>query len=149
MTPSLNYCTQQCLFCWRAQSSDLKAHRDETKFATSDSPENIANESIKAQLKILSGYKGNPNVNEREVQGGHDAEARGNQPHREATLYPQISELIQAYHKKGFTTFLVINGTNPSTLTTIKEEPTQLYVSVCAPDEATFKRVCRPRTQKA
>jgi tRNA wybutosine-synthesizing protein 1 len=31
----------------------------------------------------------------------------------------------------------------------MKEEPTQLYVSVCAPDEATFKRVCCLQTEKA
>jgi tRNA wybutosine-synthesizing protein 1 len=29
------------------------------------------------------------------------------------------------------------------------EEPTQLYISVCAPDEEAFKQVCRPQIPKA
>src|SRR5208283_881359 len=39
MTPSLYYCTQQCLFCWRAQSGDLQVTWDETKIPKVDSPE--------------------------------------------------------------------------------------------------------------
>ncbi len=39
MSPSLYYCTQQCLFCWRAQSGDLQVTWDETKIPKVDSPE--------------------------------------------------------------------------------------------------------------
>ncbi len=56
------YCTQQCLFCWRAQSGDLKIKWDEMKLPAWDSPEEIMQGSLKAQAKILSGYKGNPNT---------------------------------------------------------------------------------------
>jgi tRNA wybutosine-synthesizing protein 1 len=37
----------------------------------------------------------------------------------------------------------------PKVLENIEEEPTQLYVSVCAPDEKTFIEVCRPQIPKA
>jgi tRNA wybutosine-synthesizing protein 1 len=66
----------------------------------------------------------------------------------EPTLYEHLSELIQVFHRKGFTTFLVSNGTLPQTLAGLDEEPTQLYISVCAPDEQTFKHVCHPQISK-
>jgi len=67
----------------------------------------------------------------------------------EPTLYSHIDELIRIFHKKEFTTFLVSNGTMPSALANLSEEPTQLYISVCAPDEETFKRVCRPQIPRS
>jgi tRNA wybutosine-synthesizing protein 1 len=53
------------------------------------------------------------------------------------------------FHAKGFTTFLVTNGTRPSKLAQLSVEPTQLYVSVCAPNEEVFSRVCRPQMHGA
>ncbi|MEM3442831.1 MAG: 4-demethylwyosine synthase TYW1 [Candidatus Bathyarchaeia archaeon] len=149
MTPALFYCTQQCLFCWRAQNSDLKIKWDETKLPTWDAPETIVEECVKAQLKILSGYKGNKKVNKQKFQEAlrprHAAISLTGEP----TLYGRIGELIQAFHKRGFTTFLVSNGTLPTALAKLDVEPTQLYISVCAPDEETFKMVCRPQIPKA
>ena len=60
MSPSLYYCTQECLFCWRAQSGDLQVTWDEMKIPKIDSPEEIVEGCFKAQEKILTGYKGNP-----------------------------------------------------------------------------------------
>jgi tRNA wybutosine-synthesizing protein 1 len=37
----------------------------------------------------------------------------------------------------------------PSKLANLGEEPTQLYVSVCAPNEETYKNVCQPQIPKA
>jgi tRNA wybutosine-synthesizing protein 1 len=37
----------------------------------------------------------------------------------------------------------------PSKLAELSEEPTQLYVSVCAPNEVVFRRVCRPQVPNA
>jgi tRNA wybutosine-synthesizing protein 1 len=47
------------------------------------------------------------------------------------------------------TTFLVSNGTLPSKLSKLSKEPTQLYVSVCAPNEQVYKQVCRPHFPNA
>ncbi len=119
------------------------------KLPTWNSPEEIVEESIKAQLKILSGYKGNPKANKQKFKEAltprHVAISLTGEP----TLYKPIGELIQAFHKRGFTTFLVSNGTLPSALAKLGGEPTQLYVSVCAPDEEAFKHVCRPQIPKA
>ncbi len=40
--------------------------------------------------------------------------------------------------------FIVTNGTRPDVLGSLGVEPTQLYVSLCAPDEETYRRTCRP-----
>lgn len=144
MTPALFYCTQRCLFCWRAQSGDLQITWEETKLPTWDSPEEIVEGCIKAQLAILSGYKGNPKADPQKLREAlrprHAAISLTGEP----TLYEPIGELIHAFHKRGFTTFLVSNGTVPSALAELSHEPSQLYVSVCAPDKETYRKVCRP-----
>lgn len=149
MTPALFYCTQQCLFCWRAQSGDLGIKWEEMKLPKWDSPEEIAEESIKAQLKILSGYKGNPKTNPQKFKEALTPRHAAISLTGEPTLYEPIRELIQTFHRRGFTTFLVSNGTVPSALAELSEEPTQLYISVCAPNEEAYKQVCRPQIPKA
>jgi tRNA wybutosine-synthesizing protein 1 len=56
----------------------------------------------------------------------------------EPTLYPYLPELVEAFHDRGITTFLVSNGTRPEMLE--RCDPTQLYVSVDAADRRTFQR---------
>jgi tRNA wybutosine-synthesizing protein 1 len=114
-----------------------------------DSPEEIVEGSIKAQLEILSGYKANPKTNQQKLKEALTPKHAAISLTGEPTLYHPIGDLIQVFHKKGFTTFLVTNGTMPMELARLSEEPTQLYVSACAPDEETFKRVCRPQVPKA
>jgi tRNA wybutosine-synthesizing protein 1 len=149
MSPSLFYCTQQCLFCWRAQNGDLQITWDELKLPEWDSPEEIVQGSLKAQDRILSGYKGNLQANPQKLREAltprHVAVSLTGEP----TLYEPLGELLRAFHKRRFTTFLVSNGTMPHKLAELGEEPTQLYISVCAPDEEVFKRVCRPQIPSA
>jgi tRNA wybutosine-synthesizing protein 1 len=145
MTPVLFYCTQRCLFCWRAQSGDFQITWEETKLPKKwDSPEDIVEGCIKAQLDILSGYKGNPKADPQKLREAlrprHAAISLTGEP----TLYEPIGELIHVFHRRGFTTFLVSNGTVPSVLAKLSHEPSQLYVSVCAPNKETHKKVCRP-----
>ena len=144
MTPVLYHCTQRCLFCWRAQSGDLQIFWDETKLPQWDSPEEIVEGCINAQLQILSGYKGNPKANPQKFKEAliprHVAISLTGEP----TLYEPIGDLIGAFHKRGFTTFLVSNGTVPSALAKLSHEPTQLYISLCAPNEEIYNKVCRP-----
>lgn len=149
ITPALFYCTQQCLFCWRAQSGDIGITWDEMKLPKWDLPEEIVQMSIEAQLKILSGYKGNPKTNQKKLKEALTPRQAAISLTGEPTLYRPLGELIQAFHRRGFTTFLVSNGTVPSALAKLSEEPTQLYISVCAPDKETHNRVCRPQISKA
>ena len=149
MTPSLFYCTQQCLFCWRAQSGDLQVTWDEMKLPSLNTPEEIVEGSIKAQEKILTGYKGNPKTNWRKYTEALTPKHVAISLTGEPTLYEPIGELIRTYHQRGFTTFLVSNGTLPARLSKLSQEPTQLYISVCAPNEQVYKRVCRPQMPNA
>jgi len=149
MSPSLFSCSQQCLFCWRAQSGDLQVTWDEMKRPEWDPAEEIMRGCLKAQDAILSGYNGNSKVN-----WGKLAEARipkhvAISLTGEPTLYGPLGELIRVFHNKRLTTFLVSNGTMPSKLSELDEEPTQLYVSVCAPNEKEYNRVCRPHFPEA
>lgn len=144
MSPSLYYCTQHCLFCWRAQSGDLQVTWDEMKMPKLNSPEEIAAGSFKAQEKILTGYKGNPKTDLRKLAEAYTPKQVAISLTGEPTLYPDIGELIRTYHQKGLTTFLVTNGTLPRRLSKLSQEPTQLYISVCGPNEQVYNQVCRP-----
>jgi tRNA wybutosine-synthesizing protein 1 len=149
MSPSLFYCTQQCLFCWRAQNGDLQITWNELKLPEWDSPEEIVQGSLKAQDRILSGYKGNLQASPQRLREAltprHVAISLTGEP----TLYEPLGELLRAFRNREFTTFLVSNGTMPNKLAELGEEPTQLYISVCAPNEDVFKRVCRPQVPDA
>lgn len=137
MTPTL-MCNQRCLFCWRPTEVPVPAPEGW------DSPERIVEESIVCQRKLITGFGGSPNaLKERWLEG--------NEPNNvaislsgEPTFYPYLPELIEEYEKRGFTTFLVTNGTIPEMLA--KVSPSQLYMSLDAPDLETYLRVCQPRS---
>jgi tRNA wybutosine-synthesizing protein 1 len=145
MSPALFNCTQQCLFCWRAQNADLKISWDEMKLPKWDPPEEIVQGILKAQERILTGYKAHPKTDPQKFREAlrpkHVAISLTGEP----TLYEPLGELLQALHSKGMTSFLVSNGTLPQKLSKLGVEPSQLYISLCAPNEKVFKRVCRPQ----
>ncbi len=110
-----------------------------------DEPEEIVVKAILKQRQILSGLKSNKKVDRRMLEEAfrpiHAAISLVGEP----TLYPKIGELIGSFFSHGFkTVFLVTNGTNPKVLSNLDYEPSQLYVSLSAPDEETYRKVCRP-----
>ncbi len=114
-----------------------------------DDPTTIINESIQAQKRILSGYKAHPRLNKERyheaLKPKHVAISLAGEP----SLYPRLGDLIHEFHKRGFTTFIVTNGTIPEALENLSEEPSQLYISVTAPDKSTYREVCRPQIAEA
>ena len=149
MTPSVFHCTLSCVFCWRAQSGDHDLRWDETKLPEWDDPETIIDGCIREQKRILTGYKATPNADQKKrleaLTPKHAAISLTGEP----TLYPHLDGLIKAFHRRGFTTFLVSNGTVPEALSNLSEEPTQLYISVSAFDKNAFSRICRPHVDDA
>lgn len=143
MSPAVVYCTNRCVYCWRPLPGERGFEWDSRRIPTEDDPVEIVDGAIKAHRRALSGYKGNPKVPEdryeEAIRPRHVAISLSGEP----TLYSRLSELIEEFHKRGMTTFLVTNGTNPKMLEGLKE-PTQLYISLSAPSEAVYKRVCRP-----
>ncbi len=117
---------------------------DEATFRQCDDPEKILSGCLKAQMRLLSGYNANPKVTRQKLEEAKTPNQVAISLSGEPTLYPRLGELIKLFHKKGFTTFLVSNGTMPKALSTLDEEPTQLYISACAPDKKTFYNLCRP-----
>ena len=97
----------------------------------------------------MTGYKGNLKANWRKFQEALTPKQVAISLTGEPTLYEPLGELIRAFHQKGLTTFLVSNGTLPGKLSKLSQEPTQLYVSVCAPNEQVYKQVCRPEFPEA
>ncbi|MEM2896764.1 MAG: 4-demethylwyosine synthase TYW1 [Candidatus Bathyarchaeia archaeon] len=146
MTPTL-ICNLRCRFCWRVQPEDLGLECYGIESEGWEDPDFIIEESIRAQRRILSGYKSQ--VKEGKISHERYEEAL-NPKHAaisldgEPTLYPYIGDLIEKFHKRDFTTFLVTNGTQPDVLSGLKEEHTQLYVSLYATDEKEFVDVCKP-----
>jgi len=149
MTPTVFHCTLRCRFCWRAQSGDLELKWEETQLPNWDAPENIIEDCIKEQLKILSGYKGNLKANPKKYREALTPKHAAISLTGEPTLYSPLEGLIQGFHRRSFTTFLVSNGTVPETLSRLGEEPTQLYISVSAFNEKMFSQICRPHIPDA
>jgi len=144
MSPTI-FCNERCIFCWRAHPEDVGAKIDELGPFKYDDPEDIVRNSLIEWRRILSGYGGNPKVDrmmlEEAMRPTHAAISLVGEP----TMYPYIGELIDAYFRYGFkTVFLVTNGTRPDVLERLEREPSQLYVSVVAPDLETFEAVTRP-----
>jgi tRNA wybutosine-synthesizing protein 1 len=139
MTPSLPFCDHKCVFCWR--NTDLTYPRWE---GPHDEPAEILDRAIKAQRLLLSGFKGNPDADRRKWEEAQNPTLCAISLAGEPTLYPKISELIAECKRRGMAAFLVTNGQHPEVLREI-EEPTQLYISVVAPDEETYRKVCRPQ----
>jgi tRNA wybutosine-synthesizing protein 1 len=131
MTPVVK-CNERCVFCWR----DHAGHAYELGDVEWDDPAAVADASVELQRELLSGFGGNDQVPrktfEQAMEPRHVAISLDGEP----TLYPHLPELIEEFHDRDITTFLVSNGTNPDVLAEC--DPTQLYVSVDAPDRQTF-----------
>jgi len=141
MTPALPFCNLCCQFCWR----DVSLRNPEWKGHHED-PKEIADKSVELQRMLLQGLGGVPHSDkhlEEAMTPKHVAISLDGEP----TLYPKLPEMIQEYHKKGMTTFLVTNGTNPEAIRRLIETnslPTQLYTSLSACTEEMFKLVDKP-----
>lgn len=141
MTPTVNICNCQCLYCWRFHGMQdyPRAERDE--------PGKILDGMIAAQREIVSGFGGDERCERSMWEEARDPRHVAISLSGEPTLYPALSDLIAECERRHMTTFLVTNGTNPSALERLDPLPTQLYVSISAPNEDIFNRLCLPRSR--
>lgn len=146
MTPSLGHCTQSCVFCWRVTPEIIGIEWDQTKpIENPAGPEEIIDGCLEAHRQALSGFGGNKNVSDWILEEAMNPVHAAISLEGEPTLYPHIDRLVECFNDKGFeSTFIVSNGTNPEILKNLSVEPSQLYISVCAPDEKTYEKTCRP-----
>jgi tRNA wybutosine-synthesizing protein 1 len=141
-TPVLQFCNHACVFCWR-----IMPERDKYGEPGSvgwDDAKAVADGLVAAQKRLVSGFGGNPAVARglylEALSPKHVALSLTGEP----TMYPRMGALLQEFHSRGMTTFVVTNGTLPEMAAKWKTLPTQFYVSMVAPNEAVYRRFMRP-----
>jgi len=143
MTPAVNVCNYKCLFCWRFHGM--------TGFDQSGypEPEELLEKCLAEQRLLVSGFKGDercvPELWKEARSPNQVAISLSGEP----TLYPELGEFIGLCKRRGMTTFLVTNGSVPKAIENLSTMPTQLYVTVAAPNEDLFKRLCVPQFPSA
>jgi tRNA wybutosine-synthesizing protein 1 len=109
-----------------------------------DDPKEIVGGCIRAQREMLIGYKGERRVEKEKLEEAmlpkHAAISLAGEP----CIYPRLGELIEEFHRLGMTTFLVTNGTFPERLAKLTSLPTQLYLTLPAPNEKVYRKTCDP-----
>jgi tRNA wybutosine-synthesizing protein 1 len=143
MSPAVNFCTNDCIFCWR--------ERNNSPFGKIDDPKDIVEKAIKVQAHLLVGFKGYDKVDKKKIEEGlnpiHFAISLSGEP----MAYPKINELIKELNKRKISSFLVTNGQFPEKLEKIDktEMPTQLYISLDAPNKEVYDKTCMPDAKDA
>src|SRR5208282_410562 len=143
--------------CYKGRFYGIESHRclrnqgweNDEMMPEYDDPEKLLDRSIEAQRRILSGFKGDPEV---ELERWDEAQTPKHiaiSLTGEPTLYPKMNRFLELCHERGITTFLVTNGTNPDALRALDPLPTQLYVSVTAPNAEIFRRLTLPAQEDA
>lgn len=142
MTPALHVCGHRCVWCWR----DIDFTKPIWK-GKADDPKFIVDECIKVNVKYLQGFGGNKKTDWRRFKEINKPQQFAISLSGEPAMYPRLPELILELRKRGINQFLVTNGTQPAMLKKLldkKAQPTQLYITVPAPDKKTYLKVCRP-----
>jgi tRNA wybutosine-synthesizing protein 1 len=138
MTPALVWCTHQCQFCWRPLDFT------KTGGPKPDDPREIIDGCIEQRRMLLTGFKGSGVVDKKKWEEAIRPTSAAISLAGEPTMYSRIGDLIAEFKKRDMTTFLVTNGTRPDRLKSLTTEPTNLYITLCAPDKETYLKVNRP-----
>jgi tRNA wybutosine-synthesizing protein 1 len=134
-------CLNRCIYCWRTFHPVFEKEMNKKNI---DEPSEIIDELIKAQRLLLTGFKGNLKVDKKKWGEAQNPTNAALSLIGDSILYPRFSELLEEFHKRKFSTFLVTKGTSSEKLKNLEVEPTNLYISLCAPDEETYMKVDNP-----
>jgi len=134
MTPTME-CNHRCQHCWRPIDDPVPG-------TAPLEPEALLEGILLGQKKFLSGYGGAKTTDPTRLAEAREPRHVALSLMGEPTLYPYLKELLDLIRKRGMTSFVVSNATNPEVLAEL--QPTQLYLSLNAPDEELYRRVCRP-----
>jgi len=144
MSPAVPYCNQKCSFCWR----DLSLTKTEW-LGDYDDPKTIIEQAVAAQNQLLCGFFGNDKADRKKLEESKKPNNAAISLAGEPMLYPDIDGLIEEFKKQDFTTFLVTNGLMDEKLSKLESEPTQLYLSLDAPNKKTYSELCNPQISNA
>lgn len=138
MTPAVDWCSENCIFCWRAQGWQGD------KIPEEDEASDILEGSITAQRALLTGFKGDGRTDMKKWLDAQQPRHMAISLTGEPTLYGKLDDLLVEAKKRKISTFVVTNGTNPDALERLTVLPTQLYVTVAAPNEKLFNEILNP-----
>uniref|UniRef100_A0A7J3QEA1 S-adenosyl-L-methionine-dependent tRNA 4-demethylwyosine synthase n=1 Tax=Ignisphaera aggregans TaxID=334771 RepID=A0A7J3QEA1_9CREN len=143
-SPSILWCWNYCLHCWRYRSEDQDRNVWNRFPENIDDPRTLVEMAINEHRRTISGYRKYPNVDLAMYKEAMDPRHVAISLTGEPTLYPRLDELIEEFHRRSITTFLVTRGIRPDILSNLRIEPTQLYVSIEAFDEDSYKYFNNP-----
>ncbi len=142
-SPSVLWCWNSCLHCWRVRPEEMGLkYEGLPELPYIDDPEFIAEMAVLEHRRTVSGYRGR--ASEDMWREAMDPKHVAISLTGEATLYPRLGELIEVFHSKGLTTFLVTRGVRPEVLSSLETEPSQLYISLESWNEEMYRRFNRP-----
>ncbi len=145
ISTTIGYCQNRCLFCWRPIE-----HTEGIKIAAPlDSPKELIENAIKAQQKQLTGFGGNKNINKKKLEEAQNPDQFAISLSGEPLLYPKLGQLIKEIYKRKATAFVVTNGLLPTALKKLSPLPTNLYISLDAPNEELFNKIDQPQIKDA
>lgn len=147
MSPAFAWCQECCIHCWRPAEWMKKTSMS---WDEADDPQLIVDETVAKRKILMSGIGGAEDVNRSLFDESfkkfpsHWAISLSGEP----TIYPKIGELVEFLrkNKEVKSIFIVTNGQEPRVFEKLKKKkqlPTQLYVSVTAPNEELFKKLNR------
>ncbi|PLW79413.1 4-demethylwyosine synthase TYW1 [Candidatus Woesearchaeota archaeon] len=138
MSVSVDFCQHACQFCWR-ELGETKIVMD----GVVDDPKSVFEKSGPAQAHQLVGFYGNEKADKKKLDEAKDPMHYAISLTGDALIYPKLNEFIKKLHENGKTTFVVTNGMLPEKIESM-EMPTQLYISVDAPNKEVYKEIDRP-----
>jgi len=134
MTPTLE-CNHLCLHCWRPIDDPIPGKEPME-------PAELLEGILRGQQRFISGYGGSSTTDPVRLVEAREPKHMAISLMGEPTLYPYLKEFIDLVSRRGMTSFLVSNAARPEVLAELR--PTQLYLSLNAPDEERYRRICNP-----
>ncbi len=139
-TVTLDFCNLRCQWCWRDISYTFPRQNQ-----FSDPPQEIFEGFIREHRNAVIGYLGNPNADAKRAQESLKPKHIALSLTGDACMYQQLPELIDTINSNDMTSFLVTNGTFPDMVEKlVQHQPTQMYITLPAPDEETYLRATNP-----
>lgn len=145
-SPAGMMCHFRCIFCWRPTRFMRIIYMDEDEVAD---PDEIMFRLEMERRRLMSGYKGTQSIDKELLRESYVPTHYAISLSGEPTLYPKLPELIRFLRSLPTTRsiFVVTNGAYPEMLGRLYEEdalPTQLYISMNAPNKELFRRIVHP-----
>jgi tRNA wybutosine-synthesizing protein 1 len=135
ISTTIGYCQNRCVFCWRPIEYTLG-----NKIKNNYDPKELIKKAVAAQRKQISGIKGSKKVNLKKFKEAQNPQHFAISLSGEPLIDNDLNKLIKELKKQGKTTFVVTNGLLPEILEKL-ESPTQLYLSLDAPNKKLFEEI--------